>query len=111
MPRYSFPGYSVFVREAAMQIGHPEAEAAARGITALAALGNLCAQAGAADPAHAPSIRAKAEEFRDQLHAAFTAAGLMLSDVERALGFHEEGAEEKPAARPPRAQDSKGKKP
>ena len=49
MPRYSFPGYYVFLEEAARQIGHPEASAPARRITPLSALGNLCAQAGVAD--------------------------------------------------------------
>jgi hypothetical protein len=100
MPRYSFPGYYVFLEEAARQIGHPEAGAPAREITPLSALGNRCAQAGVADPAHVPGIMAKAAEFRDQLHAAFKAADLMLSDIEAALALQDEPPQEPKASRP-----------
>jgi hypothetical protein len=84
---YSFPGYTSFLEAAARQIGRPEAEGPARRITTLSALANLCAQASVAEPAHAPAIMAKAEEFRDQLHAALTAADLMLDELKRALGL------------------------
>ncbi|MCA1685988.1 MAG: hypothetical protein LC745_08400 [Planctomycetia bacterium] len=110
MPRYSFPGYHAFLEDAAQRIGHPEAEGPARKAAALSALGNLCAQAGTADPEHVPGILAKAGEFRDQLRAASLAADLMLSDVERALGLQEDKAPEKKAARPPRAPESKDKR-
>lgn len=90
MSQYKFPGYFDYLRDAARRIGHPEAEAPARKITTLSALANLCAQAGAVDPADAPAVMAKAGEFRDQLHAAYEAAGLMLADVSRALVPREE---------------------
>ena len=109
MPQYSFPGYYVFVEDAAQQIGHPEAEGPARGIAALSALGNLCGQAGTADPAHVAGIMAKAAEFRDQLHIAFLAAELMISDVERALGLKDEPAPGKRVARPPKSPGSNDK--
>lgn len=109
MPRYSFPGYTAFVEDAARQIGQPGAAAAARKITPLSALANLCAQAGAADPADVPGIMAKAAEFRDQLQTAFLAAELMLADVERALGLKEEPAPDKRAARPAKPPEPKGK--
>jgi hypothetical protein len=83
----TFPGYAAFLEEAARQIGHPEAEAPARRITTLSALANLCAQASLAEPAHVPSILVKAAEFRDQLHAAYEAAELMLAGVSRARGL------------------------
>lgn len=86
MIRYRFPGFYSFLHDAAARIGRPEAEAPARRMTALAALANLCAQAGAAAPEHVPAILAKAEEFRDQLHAAYEAAELMLDHTRAALG-------------------------
>lgn len=85
MSQYKFPGFFVYLHDAAERIGHPEAEAPARKITTLSALANLCAQVDAGAPAHAPAIMAKAKEFRDQLHAAYEAAGLILEDVSRAL--------------------------
>jgi hypothetical protein len=93
--RYSFPGYTAFLQEAARRIGHPEAEGPARKVATLAALGNLCAQAGDADPEHVPTIMAKAAEFRDQLHAAYQAAELMLEDVSQARCPHPEQMVEK----------------
>ncbi len=109
MPRYSFPGSTAFVEDAARQIGRPETEAAARKLGPLSALANLCAQAGAADPADVPGIMAKAAEFRDQLQTAFLAAELMLADVERALGLTQEPAQGKRAARPAAPAESKKK--
>jgi hypothetical protein len=84
----SFPGYTSFLEAAARQIGRPDAEGPARRITTLSALANLCAQASVAEAAHAPAIMAKAEEFRDQLHAALAAADLMLDEVTRSLGLN-----------------------
>src|SRR3954454_20870174 len=104
MSQYRFPGYSVFLQDAARQIGHPEAEDPARKVTILAALGNLCAQAGLAPPTHVPAILAKAEEFRDQLYAAYRAAELMLEDVHKALGPHAERGQGVRKARPSRHQ-------
>jgi hypothetical protein len=83
----SFPGFTSFLEAAARQIGRPEAAGPARRITTLSALANLCAQASVAEPAHAPAIMAKAEEFREQLHAALAAADLMLDEVKRLLGL------------------------
>lgn len=84
---YAFPGFTKFLEAAAKRIGHPEAEAPARRIATLSALANLCAQAGASGPQDARAILVKGAEFRDQLHAAYEAAELMLSDVHRALGL------------------------
>ena len=105
---YAFPGFTTFLEAAARRIGHPEAEAPARRIATLSALANLCAQAGASSPDDAREILAKAAEFRDQLHAAYVAAELMLSDVSGALGMEEGVAgtdpdslrKKKPANRP-----------
>jgi hypothetical protein len=91
--RYRFPGYHAFLHEAATRIGRPEAEAPSRRIGTLAALAYLCAQAGEAGPERAPVILAKADEFRDQLHAAYEAAGLMLDETRRALGLMAETPE------------------
>lgn len=85
--RYTFPGFFGFLKDAALQIGHPEAEGPARKVLALAALANLCAQAGEADSGNVEGIMAKAEEFRDQLHAAYAAAELILIEVNTALGL------------------------
>jgi hypothetical protein len=98
---YTFPGYPSFLETAAQQIGRPGAEGPARCITTLSALANLCAQASMADPAHVPAIMAKAGEFRDQLHAAYVAAELMIAEVDKAL----RGGLESPAARPPASTD------
>jgi hypothetical protein len=108
--RYRFPGFHVFLHDAAARIGRPEAEAPARGITTLAALANLCAQAGEAGPEHAPAVLAKASEFRDQLHAAYEAAGLMLDATRRALGLTDPAAEpSRPAPAPgPRERGPEG---
>lgn len=84
MARHHFPGYPAFLDAAAQQIGCPEAARAARGIESLAALANLCAQATEADGGHVEGILAKASEFRDQLHAAYRAAELMIADVRAA---------------------------
>lgn len=100
LSQYRFPGFFVYLRDAARRVGRPEAENPARKITPLSALANLCAQAGAADPSHAPAIMAKAEEFRDQLHVAYEAAGLMLADVNRALGLPAAASREDRPARP-----------
>ncbi len=110
MPRYSFPGYSVFLAEAAVKLGHPEAEGPARGIAALSALGNLCGQAGIADSTHVQGIMAKAAEFRDQLQTAALAADLMIADMERALGLKEESDEEKRPTKPSKSSNSNAKK-
>ena len=90
MPRYRFPGYPAFLRDAALQIGHPEAEAPARRITTLAAIGNLCAQAADARPENVAGIMLKAGEFRDQLHAAYAASELMISATRNALALDAE---------------------
>lgn len=84
MARHAFPGFPAFLDAAAEQIGRPEAARPARGTSGLSALANLCAQAALADPPHVAGILAKAEEFRDQLHAAHLAADLMLADVRAA---------------------------
>ncbi len=81
MTKPPFPGFPAFLEMAAVEIGRPEAAAPARRITTLAALANLCGQASQSDDAHVPSILAKAAEFRDQLHAAYRAAELMLADL------------------------------
>ena len=81
MPQKPFPGYTAYLRQAATEIGHPDAEAPARRIGPLSALSNLCAQATLADPENVDGILEKAAEFRDQLHAAFRAAELMLEAV------------------------------
>jgi hypothetical protein len=98
VPRYTFPGFGEFLHAAAEELGVPEAEAPAGRITALTALANLCAQAGAADPGHAPGIMAKAAGFRDQLGVAHRAAELMLAEVNHALGVHGSAG---PPGRPP----------
>jgi hypothetical protein len=87
VPHDPFPGYTAFLATAARRIGRPEAEVPARRIAPLSALANLCAQASLAEPAHVPPILAKAAEFRDQLHAAFEAAELMLDQLARAHGL------------------------
>ena len=99
MIRYRFPGHVKFLHDAAARIGRPEAEGPARRVSILAALADLCAQAGGADPEHAPMILAKAEEFRDQLHAAFEAAESMLDETRRALDLPVEPAR---SGKPPR---------
>jgi len=96
MNAYKFPGFSVYLQDAARKIGHPEAEGPARSIKPLSALANLCAQANIAEPKDVPAILAKAEEFRDQLHAAYQAAELVLAEVHQAL-------KPKPAPEPPPA--------
>jgi hypothetical protein len=93
---YTFPGYPSFLEAAAQQIGRPGTEGPARRIATLSDLANLCAQASVADPAHVPAIMAKAGEFRDQLHAAYTAAELMIAEVDHAF----RGSLESPAASP-----------
>lgn len=92
MIRYRFPGFHEFLRDAAIRIGHPEAEAPARSISTLSALANLCAQAGLAEPEDAPMIVEKASEFRDQLHAAYEAAELILARTRSALALPGEPA-------------------
>lgn len=87
MTSYTFPGFRSFLEAAACQIGRPEAEAPARRITTLSALANLCAQATVSERANAPAIMAKAAEFRDQLHAAYAAAELMIAEVNQSLGL------------------------
>jgi hypothetical protein len=86
MSKYSFPGYPAFLEAAAIQLGHPEAAGPARQISTLAALANLCAQAGDAAPEHVPAILARASAFRDQIHVALRAADLILADVSAARG-------------------------
>lgn len=81
MSRQPFPGYPVFLDQAARMIGHPESAIPARRNATLAAMANLCSQAVTSDPAAVPAILAKAEEFRDQLHAAYRAAELILADL------------------------------
>jgi hypothetical protein len=76
-----FEGYPKYLDFAAMEIGHPEAAIPARRISTLSAIGILCAQAVSGRPEHLPGILAKAEEFRNQLHAAYRAAQLMIEDV------------------------------
>ena len=93
MTAYTFPGFTTFLNAAVSRIGHPEAEAPARRIATLSAMANLCAQAGTAGSEDAKRILAKAGEFRDQLHAAYEAAELMLSDVHLALGLEEQTSE------------------
>lgn len=93
MSAYVFPGYTTFLKAAVGRIGCPEAEVPARRIATLSEMANLCAQAGTAHPEDAKRILMKAAEFRDQLHAAYEAAELMLSDVHSALGFEEQAAE------------------
>jgi hypothetical protein len=88
--RYRFPGYFSYLHDAAVRLGHPEAEAPARRIAALAALANLCAQAGAAEPDQAPAILAKAAEFRDQLRIAAEAAERILVDTRDGLELSQE---------------------
>jgi hypothetical protein len=84
---YTFPGFRPFLEAAACQIGRPEAEGPARRITTLSALANPCAQATVSERANAPAIMTKAAEFRDQLHAAYAAAELMIAQVNQALGL------------------------
>jgi hypothetical protein len=84
---YTFPGFRSFLEAAACQIGRPEAEGPARRITTLSALANLCAQATVSERANAPAIMTKAGEFRDQLHAAYAAAELMIAQVNQSLGL------------------------
>ncbi len=84
MSPYPFPGYPAFLDAAAMQLGHPEAAGPARRIATLAALADLCAQAGGAAPGHVPAILARATAFRDQIHVALRAADLILADVSAA---------------------------
>lgn len=81
MARHHFPGFPAFLDAAAEQIGRPEAARPARQVGGLSALANLCAQAAVADASHVDGILEKAAEFRDQLHAAYLAADLMLADV------------------------------
>lgn len=90
--RYRFPGFHGFLHDASVLIGHPEAEAPARRNSALSALANLCAQAGAAAPSDAPMIVAKAAEFRDQLHASYEAAELILAATRAALSLPDDPA-------------------
>lgn len=104
------------MQDAARKIGHPEAEGPARSIRPLSALANLCAQANVADPKDVPAIFGKADEFRNQLHAAYQAAELMLSEVYQALkpspAPGPPPAPTKPmakAARPAAAKDKKSK--
>jgi hypothetical protein len=104
--RYRFPGFVSYLHDAAILIDRPEAEAPARTIATLGALANLCAQAGAAEPEQVPAILDKAAGFRDQLHAAYEAAELILDDTRRALGISEEPAcpgSEAPSHQTPRA--------
>lgn len=111
MTPYTFAGFAPFLFEAARRAGHPEAEGPARKIIPLTALANLCAQAGQAAPAHAPAILAKAGEYRDQLHAAATAADLILDDVRRGLGLDGgPGREAPPAPRPAGSAAKKSKR-
>jgi hypothetical protein len=109
---YTFPGYPAFLEAAARQIGHPEAEAPARRITTLSALANLCAQAGTARQEQAPAVMAKAAEFRDQLHAAYRAAELMLTEVNRSLGLDQSTPTPEPPtpSRATRSPEPKGRK-
>ena len=100
MIRYRFPGFYPFLHDAAIRIGCPDAEVPARRVATLSALANLCAQAGEADPEHAPMILAKAEEFRDQLHAAYEAAELMLVATRTGLGPAEPGRTDRPTRQP-----------
>ena len=102
MARYTFPGFFGFLKDAASQIGHPEAEGPARRMLALAALANLCAQAGQADSADVAGIMTKAEEFRDQLHAAYAAAELMLFEVNTALGLSAQASQPERTSKPVR---------
>jgi hypothetical protein len=76
-----FEGYPKYLDAAALDIGHPEAAIPARRIATLSAIGILCAQAVSGRPEHLPGILAKAEEFRNQLHAAYRAAQLMIEDI------------------------------
>lgn len=88
MPRYSFPGFPKFLEAAAVELGRPEALAAARRINALAAVANLCAQAANAEDAHVVEILVNAAEYAEPLRVALRAADLMLAEVaaERGLG-------------------------
>ena len=81
MARHPFPGFPAFLDDAARQIGRPEAARPSRRLDGLSALSNLCAQAAEAEESLVAGILAKAEEFRDQLHAAHLAADLMLADL------------------------------
>lgn len=100
MLRDSFPGYPIYLEAAARQIGHPEAEAPARRITALSALANLCAQASMAAPEDAPAILDKASEFRDQLHAAAIAADLMIEEVASSFDIYDAASSQRRKSRP-----------
>lgn len=99
MARIAFPGYTAYLDLAAAEIGHPEAAIPARRVSTLASMANLCAQAVAARPEHVPGILAKAEEFRDQLQAAWRASELMLADVR---ADRELTCEPRPASSKPR---------
>ena len=109
MPRYTFPGYPVFLERAAREVGCPEAETPARKISTLSSLANLCAQAADAEPSRVPAILKKAGEFRDQLHAAHRAAELMLSEVGSALVVAEPPVIPSAAGRPVADRKPRGK--
>lgn len=102
----SFPGYPEFLHAAALELGCPEAEVPARRIQTLSAVSNLCAQASLADPAHVASILDKAVEFRDQLHAAYRAADLMIDAVRPPSPAAAPAAPPPPSPRNPKARRS-----
>ena len=92
---YKFPGFPGYLHKAAVELDLMEAERPAYRITTFAAMANLCAQVGSVDSKDAPTILAKAIEFRDQLHVASRAADLMLEEVKNAIQAAESTIEER----------------
>ncbi|WP_435021260.1 hypothetical protein TA3x_002280 [Tundrisphaera sp. TA3] len=106
MASYVFLGYPAFLQRAADELGRPESALAAGRVPALASLANLCSQATHADPDQVADILAKAGEFRDQIHTAWLAADLMLSEVK--AGCQRPPAPARTLADPPRGAPRSG---